>query len=223
MLTADSARRQPATTPRDYSRGVGSERKDGLGAETAAARVGQEIRSVRRERGLTMRQLAARIGTSQPFVSNIENGRIFPSLRTLSLLAAALEVDADQLLPSGERTERVAAATGMRRRRATEPAARRIIGGAGRDLEAYRVELAAGESEPRPFRHGGEEFILVLTGELDLLREGMPAVRLSPGDGMWIDGEVPHRLAGPAESGEGAGIALITVAGSGEDAGAHAT
>jgi transcriptional regulator with XRE-family HTH domain len=189
------------------------------GEQASAAReLGGEVRAAREARGWSTRRLAGRIGTSQPFVSNIENGRIFPSLRTLALLAEALEVPVARLLPEAERIERVPAAIGARPRRAHEPAARQIVGGPERLVAAYRVELAPGEAEPRPHLHDGEDFVLVLDGELVLLREGHPNLGLSAGQNVWVDGGVPHRLAAPASASE-PGIALVTVARAGE--GAH--
>jgi len=182
--------------------------------------VGAEIRAARTAMGLSTRELAKRIGTSQPFVSNIENGRIFPSLRTLELLAVALETESDTLLPANERAERaerIGGAVGMRVRRGGEIASRRLLGAPDRGLQAYRVELRPGESEPRPFAHDGEDFVFVLDGELSVLREGMPAARLARGDAIWLDGSIPHRLS--ADGGASSpGIALITVAANGGDA-----
>ncbi|MFT4122646.1 MAG: XRE family transcriptional regulator [Microbacteriaceae bacterium] len=187
------------------------------GSETArdrrdavAARIGAEVRAARIALALSTRDLAVRIGTSQPFVSNIENGRIFPSLRTLGLLAEALGVPTARLLPVTERVERVPGATGMRPRRPKEPPGRRLLGGADRDLAVHRVELLPGEAEPRPHVHGGEDFVQVLQGGLDVLREGEPAARLRAGEGLWLDGAVPHRLAAPQRAG---GVALLIVAG----------
>jgi transcriptional regulator with XRE-family HTH domain len=179
--------------------------------------VGAEIRAARTALGLSTRELAKRIGTSQPFVSNIENGRIFPSLRTVELLAVALETEADTLLPANERAERISGTVGMRIRRSGEIASRRLLGAPDRGLQAYRVELHPGESEPRPFAHDGEDFVFMLDGELSVLREGMPAARLARGDAIWLDGSIPHRLSADSDA-SSPGIALITVAANGGDA-----
>lgn len=56
------------------------------------------IRTVRRRRGLSQAELAARAGTSQPVVSAYEHGRRDPSFATLSKLIEAggehLRIDA---------------------------------------------------------------------------------------------------------------------------------
>ena len=53
----------------------------------------------REYRGLTQAKLAARVGISVPFLSQIENNKRDPSLATLRRLAVALKVDLDHLAP----------------------------------------------------------------------------------------------------------------------------
>lgn len=64
---------------------------------------GTRIRSVRRGRRLTQRQLARTTGLAEPFLSRIENGRAVPSLRTIERLAEGLGVSVGDLLaaPAG--------------------------------------------------------------------------------------------------------------------------
>lgn len=59
--------------------------------------LGEKIRATRLERGMSLRQLAAKIGCSPPFVSDIELGRRFPSEATLASIAKTLEVDVHEL------------------------------------------------------------------------------------------------------------------------------
>lgn len=59
--------------------------------------LGEKIRATRLERGMSLRQLAAKIGCSPPFVSDIELGRRFPSEATLASIAKTLEIDVHEL------------------------------------------------------------------------------------------------------------------------------
>jgi len=63
-------------------------------------RVGNLIRKLREERGMTQRRLAQVIGSNYTYLSKIENGRLdhTPSSKTLIAIADALEVDRDWLL-----------------------------------------------------------------------------------------------------------------------------
>lgn len=63
-------------------------------------RVGNLIRKLREERGITQRRLAEATGANYTYLSKIENGRLnhTPSSKTLIAIADALEVDRDWLL-----------------------------------------------------------------------------------------------------------------------------
>jgi hypothetical protein len=56
---------------------------------------GQLVREARLRAGLTQRQLAARVGTSQPLVARIEAGRVRPSFERVLQLVRACGFDLD--------------------------------------------------------------------------------------------------------------------------------
>lgn len=62
-------------------------------AATLAVKVGEEIREARKAAGLTQREMAARMGTSQPAVARLETGGAAATLSTLQRAAAALNLD----------------------------------------------------------------------------------------------------------------------------------
>ena len=66
-------------------------------AETIA-RVASRIRALRRQQGITVRELADRCGMERPNLSRIESGRTNPTLRTLCTICFALEVGLTDLL-----------------------------------------------------------------------------------------------------------------------------
>ncbi|MDO5293356.1 MAG: helix-turn-helix transcriptional regulator [bacterium] len=55
------------------------------------------IKKIRLEKGLTLRQLAEKSGVSNGFISAIENNKQHPTLITLVPIADALEVDVNEL------------------------------------------------------------------------------------------------------------------------------
>lgn len=63
-------------------------------------RVGNLIRKLREERGITQRKLAEAIGSNYTYLSKIENGRLdhTPNSKTLVAIADALDIDRDWLL-----------------------------------------------------------------------------------------------------------------------------
>jgi transcriptional regulator with XRE-family HTH domain len=76
----------------------------------------QQIIALREKRGLTQRQLARRLGTSQPYVAKLESGRVKNlGVRTLVKCARALGGSVSiRMLPAS----RPAATAGLRLRRA---------------------------------------------------------------------------------------------------------
>ncbi|TDT33572.1 helix-turn-helix domain-containing protein [Naumannella halotolerans] len=166
-----------------------------------ALAIGAAVRDARKRRQLSTRELAASISVSQPFISNIENGKIFPSLRTLSVIAETIGVSIDELLPARAELQRVDGTRGMRQRRAGEPPDRALTVSPISLLQAHRIQLRAHETESHPFLHDGSDFLYVLEGSLDLLREGLLPHRLDAGCWIGIDGTVPHRLRGAGDAG----------------------
>ena len=55
--------------------------------EAVASALGTALRTLRKAQGLTLRQLADRCGLSQPFLSQLENGKAMPSLIALHNVA----------------------------------------------------------------------------------------------------------------------------------------
>src|ERR671921_265211 len=60
--------------------------------------IGERLRSSRRARGLSLRDLAQRLGVSPSLISQIELGRANPSVSTLYAIVAELDISLDELL-----------------------------------------------------------------------------------------------------------------------------
>jgi len=63
---------------------------------------GVNIRKVRKKKGLTLRKLGELSNVSHSFIADIESGRSYPSLQTLSALAEALRVPITDLIRETE-------------------------------------------------------------------------------------------------------------------------
>lgn len=59
--------------------------------------LGDRIRELRNERDLSLRELAKIVGVSAPFLTDVEQGRRFPSEDTLENLAGALRTNVADL------------------------------------------------------------------------------------------------------------------------------
>ena len=54
--------------------------------------IGDIIRNLRKEKGLTQTQLAQLVGKDRQYLYKIEKGRVIPNIVTISALAIALEI-----------------------------------------------------------------------------------------------------------------------------------
>lgn len=181
-----------------------------VSALTIGASLGQSLKKHREDRGLTVREIARRIGVSASLVSQIERGRVTPSVATLYQFANEFGLSIDSLFS-----------------RTVEPAAEEAeplqLPGRGPVLrlkDRKRISLAGGvtwerltptEDETVEFmhvtyqvdgascpddslvRHGGREYACVLTGRLGV-RIGFEEYVLEPGDSIAFDPQQPHRL-----------------------------
>lgn len=64
-----------------------------------ARAIGEKLREVRQERGMSLRELAAKAEVSASMLSQIETGKVFPSVRSLYGIATALGVSVDYFFP----------------------------------------------------------------------------------------------------------------------------
>lgn len=70
-----------------------SERRHGYEQAGRAIRLALEIRALREKKGLSQRELAERIGTTQSAIARLEGGNVSPSLPTLDRIAHALDAE----------------------------------------------------------------------------------------------------------------------------------
>lgn len=182
--------------------------------------VGKRLRAERQAKGLSLRDLADRLGVSASLISQIETGRARPSVSTLYAIAAELGVSLDDLLfldtdrvtpPEDPRlAERGMGVVGTGRRpgpvqRAADRKRIRLASGvmwerltteSDPDLEFLYVtyEVGGASSPEHEFqRHGGHEWGFVLSGTLSVTI-GFDEYELSPGDSVSIPSTTPHRL-----------------------------
>lgn len=172
--------------------------------------IGSSIRALRRERGLSLRELSERTEFSIGFLSLVERGKSSLALTSLHKVARALGTDAGYFFATGDngrgqpaphvvyRSGEVELSTGTSR-------TYRLLGGRGfeRLLEPMLVTIEPGDDLDQPFAHEGEEFAYVLQGELVYVIDGLE-YRLGPGDSIHFPSTTPHsahnRTSEPVEA-----------------------
>jgi transcriptional regulator with XRE-family HTH domain len=167
--------------------------------------LGAAIRQLRKERGLTLVQLARLADLSHPFLSQLERGLTRPSMPSLHRIARALGTTQQALFVQAVDPVAAAAPDGAIRvtRAADEDGATvsndggvaRMLGSA--PLRLHPVEYRGMHPDFRDYyEHPGDEFLYVVDGEIEVdLRtpDGRRVERLGPGDSLTYPGGTPHR------------------------------
>lgn len=178
----------------------------------ALATLGEEIRQLRRARGLTLQGLAVATGKSVGFLSQTERNMTKPSVAALQDISEALGVhigwffQADAAADSNER--RFIVRKEHRRRLAySELSGTDYLGLHDHLLSAnLNGQLALGISRYEPgastgddtYAHQGEEAGLVLSGTLELSL-GEETYRLQAGDSFSFPSALQHRYTNPSD------------------------
>lgn len=66
--------------------------------ETEPVKLGKNLKRFRTEKGFTQADIAKAVGVTCPYLSNIENGKVNPTLITLSRLAKSLGIRTEELI-----------------------------------------------------------------------------------------------------------------------------
>ena len=64
--------------------------------------IGKRIQTRRQEQNITQEKLAERVGISVVYLSKIENGRVYPTLETLSNICTELDTEHSAILSNTE-------------------------------------------------------------------------------------------------------------------------
>ena len=164
-----------------------------LAVRNETPRVGARVRSLRRERGLTIEQLAVATGLTKGFISQLERDRTAPSLASIARICDALGVGLGQIFEH----EPPAALVRKHDRPLAEgePSTRNHLLSLRdeRRFQAIESEVApgAGAGDELASLPGEVEFVYVLDGSLEL-RIGDETHLLETGDALTYALAKPH-------------------------------
>jgi transcriptional regulator with XRE-family HTH domain len=183
-----------------------------------ASVIGQRLRAIRVQRGLSLRELARRVDLSPSSISQIETGKMQPSVRTLYALVSEFGVTVDEVLfehepghvdggsPAAAGASAAVADPGLSVQRAAERPSitlssgvtwERLMFWGDEDVEFIEATYEPGSAsspDDTLMRHNGHEFGHVLTGSLRVV-VGFDEFILGPGDSVTFPSSTPHRLS----------------------------
>jgi transcriptional regulator with XRE-family HTH domain len=175
---------------------------DGEAAESfiAEKRIGERIKHLRLKKSMGLVELGRHTGLSASFLSQLETGRVVPTLRNLARIAMVFSKDLSYffdpeprtLFRVHRRTERVR----LPQTGADDPAY--FFESLGylvpdRQLDPYFAEFLPGKEGrvARAHQHAGCEFLYLLSGRLNV-RHGETTHLVEAGDAVYFDANTIH-------------------------------
>jgi transcriptional regulator with XRE-family HTH domain len=164
------------------------------------ADLGGRLRALRLQHGLTLERLARAAEMSKSALSQIEGGRIDPSLQTLRRLATCLQTPLASLFETRSSIDQRVVRKGQRKvfRMPRNHLRYELL---TPDLQNKRVEFLRVEFEAdsyvteEPYSHEGEEYGFVIQGRVEVHVDGT-TYRLGPGDSIFFPAKLPHYVRG---------------------------
>jgi transcriptional regulator with XRE-family HTH domain len=189
---------------------------DGEAAETVISekRIGERIKHLRLKKSMGLVELGRHTGLSASFLSQLETGRVVPTLRNLARIAMVFSKDLSYFFEPEPltlfRIHRGKERVRLPQSGVADPAY--FFESLGylvpdRQLDPYLAEFLPAKpgQEPRAHQHFGCEFLYVLSGTLTI-RHGAQTHQIEQGDAIYFDASTTHSYECP---GPGTATALI--------------
>jgi len=156
--------------------------------------IGKRLMNLRKEKDLTLKNLANETGLAVKYISQVEKGEIMPPVSVLLQLSKALEVDSSLLLRE-ERNEASRRSREDYRKRTEDYTYENLTPKAmHKHLKAFKVFIdPKSEHKGVSYQHAGEEFQYVLKGKVEVM-VGENKNILAPGDSLHFNSSIVHRL-----------------------------
>lgn len=159
-------------------------------------KLGEKIKSIRKGKGIKIKQLSSRSGLTESSISMIENGKISPSITTINKIAVALGVHPIEFFEI-ERHKRWIVTRKNEREKLQISGNDNVLeylckerGSSKNEIYISNLALNQKSYEER-LNHEGEKFCLVLRGTIDV-ELGSEIITLNEGDTILFDSMIPH-------------------------------
>lgn len=182
--------------------------------ENTILKISTRIKEIRKEKGITVQELADLAGVSKGLISQIENNRTIPSLMVLISIISALNVDLNQFFkhistlnqPNPVLIKRKEEYQSFEKEQAIGFLYQRIF---TKSIANSTVDIVLLELEPDATRPmvvtEAFEYKYILSGEVEYIFENQSYL-LAEGDSMLFDGRLAHT---PKNNGKAKAIMLI--------------
>jgi transcriptional regulator with XRE-family HTH domain len=170
--------------------------------------VGRKLRALRLKKKIGLADLGRHTGLSASMISQLENGKLVPTLPTLARIAMVFDVGLEHFFASRAKKRPLALVRAEERIRFPDRAGAikpnflfecLAFSTQEKSLQAYLAQFPRRKAnEVVEHIHDGAEFIHVLEGTL-ILRYSGEDHELNAGDSVYFDGSEPHSYRGGLE------------------------
>lgn len=170
--------------------------------------IGAQLKSIRVRNKLTLREAANLTTLAPSTLSKIENEQISPTFAVMQKLAAGLNIELPQLFTKPAITQatgrRDVTLKGQGNYHLTSTYEHELLSTqfSHKKMMPYkcRVHARSFDEFGEWVRHSGEEYMLVLEGEVQLFTEFYEPVNLAEGDSVYYDAMMGHVLISVSEN-----------------------
>ena len=165
----------------------------------AGGAIGARLRQLRIRRGLSLARVAKAAGISVGFLSALERSQMSASIGTLRRLARFHKTNILDFFDPAESNSRLVRPSGRKVLEAGPGVRMELLAWGNTVMEPHLFRIAPQAGSGESYTHEGEEFLLVLRGELQLALDG-EEFRLKSGDSFYFESATPHRWKNPGRS-----------------------
>ena len=156
--------------------------------------LGEALRKVRKEKGISMTELAGKTGYTKSFISQVEKNKTSPSLSSLFRITEALGMSPQEILHEGGSSEKIMIRKNEREAYYHKKSKAKFEflfnKNPRRKMEPLFFNLKVGGCSDS-YSHEGEEFGTILKGELELT-VGDEIYHLKEGDCVYFSSRIMH-------------------------------
>jgi transcriptional regulator with XRE-family HTH domain len=180
--------------------------------------IGQKLRQLRLRKKIALVDLGKHTGLSASMLSQLENGKLIPTLPTLARIAMVFDVGLEHFFNDRKAKRIFSIVRSSERLRFPDQADSAIpgyyfevlsFGATDKSMSAYLADFPRREGRtPRHHSHDGAEFLHVLSGTLTVNYQSED-YNLDAGDSVYFDASEPHSYT--CRTDEGARALVVTM------------
>ncbi len=170
--------------------------------------LGAKLRTLRLRKKISLVDLGKHTGLSASMLSQLENGKLVPTLPTLARISMVFDVGLDFFFADKQRKKLFSIVRGAERMRFPDRAGNpkpsyffEVLAFSAQEkgMQAFFADFTESTGKPEEHFHDGAEFLYLLEGEIGIVFQGEEH-HLTAGDSVYFDSSEPHGYRGLTSS-----------------------